>query len=224
MKKEVNLVYFCDTLNLVWSEEINSRLNNMLKDLNLKIGKAFEYEIEGNFETAQSIKVVERPIFFNDEKDLRITFNSNRIDFRFSVKNELKIVENIKKYSELLEKIATEFNLKILRLGLNYEKILENIQFMNLKKYYLPIEQEKVIDFEIRQNYQEILKNEVEEVKVNFVTIIGVFNKINHFLIDINTVDSEKEISLNLRRKFFEELASKIEILSSKVINITKGE
>lgn len=222
MEKKLDIVFFCNLASIYWNEDINLKLSKILENLNVNIAKTLGYEVEISLNGNQTIKTIERPAFSNEEQKINITFIDNRLDFKFVLKEKEDMKTNILKYFQYLEDIVKEFELKIIRIGINCEK--DNVDAFNLKEYYLPLKKENVFEFGIKQGYQEEIEEGDSKVLLNVLTVLEKGKDYNNFLLDFNTPVNESGIAKNLREIFLSKVGEEIDKIYDNLLKTAKGE
>lgn len=222
MEKKLDIVFFCNLANIYWNEDINLKLSKILENLNVNIAKTLGYEVELSLNGTQTIKTIERPAFSNEDQKISITFIDDRLDFKFILNEKEDMKTSILKYFQYLEDIVKEFQLKIIRVGINCEKNNDNV--FNLEKYYLPLKKENIFEFGIKQGYQEEIIKGDSKILLNVLTVLEKGKGYNNFLLDFNTPVDENGIEKNLREIFLNKVGEEIDKVFNNLLITAKGE
>lgn len=204
MKRNVDIVFFGDYKHIVWNEDINNKLQDVFKDLDMIIGKSIETEITSDMSGVQSINIIERPTFSNKAQELNFGVMSNRIDFRFNSVEEIDV--QLVQYYEILDKIALELNVPVTRIGINITREIN--KNLNNKLCKVPIlESEKTAEFGIKKNV--IKKLNQTNSMTNLLFIIESNLQGTMIFLDYNTVENNNMIIDKKTRDLFLSEATK---------------
>lgn len=146
-----------------------------------------------------SMKVVERPQFINNQFQYKITFLQDRIDIDLESKNN-NLIDNIIVF---FDKIINEFKLKIIRLAVASNYAMNNIDDnISSLKTILKIDDlfnENLIGWESRKILRETWENKANE-KINIIQDIhfDINTKVILMTLDINTLSENMTERFNI--------------------------